>query len=54
MAGKKFNVAVVGATGAVGNQMIICLEEVDFSSQCENARPFLYASILRAGTKGAP
>ena len=30
MAGKKFNVAVVGATGAVGNQMIICLEEVDF------------------------
>jgi len=30
MAGKKFNVAVAGATGAVGNQMIRCLEEVDF------------------------
>jgi len=30
MAGKKFNVAVAGATGAVGNQMISCLEEVDF------------------------
>jgi len=30
MAGKKFNVAVAGATGAVGNQMISCLEEMDF------------------------
>jgi aspartate-semialdehyde dehydrogenase len=30
MSGKKFNVAVAGATGAVGNQMIGCLEEVDF------------------------
>jgi len=27
---KKFNVAVAGATGAVGNQMIRCLEEADF------------------------
>jgi len=27
---KKFNVAVVGATGAVGNQMIACLEERNF------------------------
>ncbi len=27
MSGKKFNIAVAGATGAVGNQMIICLEE---------------------------
>jgi len=27
---KKFNVAVAGATGAVGNQMITCLEERDF------------------------
>ena len=27
---KKFNIAVVGATGAVGNQMIECLEERDF------------------------
>ncbi|HEX5680944.1 MAG TPA: hypothetical protein VFX82_08915, partial [Desulfobacterales bacterium] len=27
---KKFNVAVAGATGAVGNQMITCLEEADF------------------------
>jgi len=28
--GKLFNVAVAGATGAVGNQMISCLEERDF------------------------
>jgi aspartate-semialdehyde dehydrogenase len=28
--GKLFNVAVAGATGAVGNQMITCLEERDF------------------------
>jgi aspartate-semialdehyde dehydrogenase len=27
---KRFNVAVAGATGAVGNQMITCLEEADF------------------------
>jgi aspartate-semialdehyde dehydrogenase len=27
---KKMNVAVAGATGAVGNQMISCLEEADF------------------------
>jgi len=30
MAEKKFNVAVAGATGAVGNQMITCLEERKF------------------------
>jgi len=30
MSEKKFNVAVVGATGAVGNQMITCLEERKF------------------------
>ena len=30
MAEKKFNIAVVGATGAVGNQMITCLEERKF------------------------
>ncbi|MDP2646029.1 MAG: aspartate-semialdehyde dehydrogenase [Desulfobacterales bacterium] len=30
MSGKKFNVAVAGATGAVGNQMITCLEERNF------------------------
>ncbi len=30
MMGKKFNVAVAGATGAVGNQMISCLEERNF------------------------
>ena len=30
MAGKKLKVAVVGATGAVGNQMVTCLEEMDF------------------------
>jgi aspartate-semialdehyde dehydrogenase len=28
--GKLFNVAVAGATGAVGNQMLACLEERDF------------------------
>ena len=27
---KKFNLAVAGATGAVGNQMVRCLEEADF------------------------
>jgi aspartate-semialdehyde dehydrogenase len=27
---KSYNVAVAGATGAVGNQMIACLEEMDF------------------------
>ena len=30
MAQKKFNVAVAGATGAVGNQMIRCLEDMNF------------------------
>lgn len=30
MAQKKINLAVAGATGAVGNQMIRCLEETDF------------------------
>ncbi|MBW2568712.1 MAG: aspartate-semialdehyde dehydrogenase [Deltaproteobacteria bacterium] len=30
MSVKKFNVAVAGATGAVGNQMITCLEERNF------------------------
>jgi aspartate-semialdehyde dehydrogenase len=30
MSAKKFNVAVAGATGAVGNQMIACLEEMNF------------------------
>lgn len=30
MSEKKFNVAVAGATGAVGNQMITCLEERNF------------------------
>ena len=30
MAQKKINLAVVGATGVVGNQMIQCLEEADF------------------------
>ena len=30
MAQKKINVAIAGATGAVGNQMIRCLEEQDF------------------------
>jgi len=30
MKARQFHVAVVGATGAVGNQMIACLEEMDF------------------------
>ena len=30
MPGKKFSIAVAGATGAVGNQMVRCLEEADF------------------------
>ncbi len=30
MSAKRFNVAVAGATGAVGNQMIACLEEMNF------------------------
>ena len=30
MAQKKINIAVAGATGAVGNQMIRCLEEMSF------------------------
>ena len=30
MSGKNYHVAVAGATGAVGNQMIACLEERDF------------------------
>ncbi|MDM8517143.1 aspartate-semialdehyde dehydrogenase [Desulfobacterales bacterium HSG16] len=30
MAEKQFNLAVAGATGAVGNQMMTCLEESDF------------------------
>jgi aspartate-semialdehyde dehydrogenase len=30
MVQRKFNVAVAGATGAVGNQMIRCLEELNF------------------------
>ena len=33
MAQKKFNIAVAGATGAVGNQMIHALEEMDFPVQ---------------------
>ena len=30
MSDKKINIAVAGATGAVGNQMINCLEEAEF------------------------
>jgi len=41
MAQKKFNVAVAGATGAVGNQMIQCLEELNFPV---NAVSFLASS----------
>ncbi|MEA3438015.1 MAG: aspartate-semialdehyde dehydrogenase [Thermodesulfobacteriota bacterium] len=33
MSKKKFNIAVAGATGAVGNQMLTCLEERDFPAK---------------------
>lgn len=45
MTQKKLNVAVAGATGAVGNQMIACLEESDFP--IKNLR--LLASARSAG-----
>ena len=44
---KKVNVAVAGATGAVGNQMIRCLEETDFPVQSIK----LLASARSAGRK---
>jgi len=44
---KNFNVAVVGATGAVGNQMIACLEERSFPAK----RIKLLASHRSAGRK---
>jgi len=44
---KKVNVAVAGATGAVGNQMIRCLEEADFPVQSIK----LLASARSAGRK---
>ncbi len=47
MSEKKFNVAIAGATGAVGNQMIICLEE---SNLPVKAVKFL-ASSRSAGRK---
>ena len=45
--GKLFNVAVAGATGAVGNQMIACLEDRDFP--VKNLK--LLATAKSAGTK---
>ena len=33
MSEKRVNVAIAGATGAVGNQMIRCLEEADFPAR---------------------
>jgi aspartate-semialdehyde dehydrogenase len=47
MAEKKFNVAVAGATGAVGNQMITCLEESNFPIKSVK----LLASSRSAGRK---
>jgi len=44
---KMHNVAVVGATGAVGNQMIACLEELDFPVKSLS----LLASARSAGRK---
>lgn len=44
---KKFNVAVAGATGAVGNQMLICLEERNFPVKSVK----LLASSRSAGKK---
>ncbi len=45
--GKLFNVAVAGATGAVGNQMLACLEERDFP--VDNLK--LLATARSAGRK---
>lgn len=47
MSDKKFNLAVAGATGAVGNQMIACLEERNFPIKSVK---FL-ASLRSAGRK---
>ncbi len=47
MTEKKFNVAVAGATGAVGNQMITCLEESNFPLKSIK----LLASSRSAGRK---
>ncbi len=47
MSEKKFNVAVAGATGAVGNQMITCLEERNFPVKSIK----LLASSRSAGRK---
>jgi aspartate-semialdehyde dehydrogenase len=49
MAERKFNVAVAGATGAVGNQMIACLEEMNFpvKSICLLASPRSVGRQLR-------
>ena len=45
--GKSFNVAVAGATGAVGNQMVACLEERNFPAK--NLK--LLATAKSAGRK---
>jgi aspartate-semialdehyde dehydrogenase len=47
MSAKKFNIAVAGATGAVGNQMIACLEERSFPIETIK----LLASARSAGRK---
>jgi aspartate-semialdehyde dehydrogenase len=49
MAERKFNLAVAGATGAVGNQMIACLEEMNFpvKSICLLASPRSVGRQLR-------
>ena len=46
MTEKRFNLAVAGATGAVGNQMIACLEERNFPIKSIK----LLASQRSAGT----
>jgi len=47
MGNKKFNIAVAGATGAVGNQMLACLEERKFPVKSIK----LLASSRSAGKK---
>ena len=47
MSAKKFNIAVAGATGAVGNQMLACLEERSFPIETIK----LLASARSAGRK---
>ncbi|MCK7509192.1 MAG: hypothetical protein MZV70_37555 [Desulfobacterales bacterium] len=54
MARRQFNVAVAGATGAVGNQMITCLEEVDFPVKSPHAAGIGAFGRPQAAVPGRP